>query len=38
MKKNHKNQLYKKILKVVYKCLTFIFLLLSFIFYMNNAG
>jgi len=28
----------KTTLKVVCKCLTFIFLLLSFIFCMNNAG
>jgi len=38
MKKNIESTLQKKILKMVCKCLTFIFLLLSFIFCMNNAG
>ncbi len=38
MKNKYKNQLCKKKLKMVSKCLTFIFLLLSFIFCMNNAG
>jgi len=38
MKKIIKIDITKKILKVVCKCLIFIFLLLSFIFCMNNAG
>ena len=38
MKNNYRNQLFKKNIEEVCKCLTFIFLLLSFIFCMNNAG